>query len=371
MGTYSIIVASNKSEDQQFFRSIADLDSWHFRFAQNFSELLQFAANKVPDVLVIDENLPDEGAEAIVSMIRSMPSLIDVALVVMTDERQGDFFRRLASAGADEFCRRPLETHILRVRLSSLGRRTRQLSLTTQQKEVAKNLFRIVAHDVSNLFINFEVFIRSVERGQDPEAQQKRLVRAKKTLSEVRELLRNVKTLDAMRSESLVLDLVPVSIQDCIEKVSDVYADRMTDKRVRLAVDWQVDPSTMVKADAPSLKHQVIGNILTNAIKFSYPDSEIKITVKDDPDYVMIGIRDHGVGIKSDLAKSLFDEQKSQSTIGTAGEKGTGYGMPLAYQFVKAYKGRLEVVSQTQDESPDDHGTEFRIYIPKHHLQAA
>ena len=50
---------------------------------------------------------------------------------------------------------------------------------------------------------------------------------------------------------------------------------------------------------------------------------------------------------------------------GTAGEEGTGFGMPLMHRFVKQFGGHVDVTSRTVEDSPDDHGTEFKIWLKR------
>jgi K+-sensing histidine kinase KdpD len=60
---------------------------------------------------------------------------------------------------------------------------------------------------------------------------------------------------------------------------------------------------------------------------------------------------------------NLFDLAKSQSRKGTAGEKGTGFGMLLMHKFITQFGGRVEVVSRDVAQYPENHGTEFKLQL--------
>ena len=87
----------------------------------------------------------------------------------------------------------------------------------------------------------------------------------------------------------------------------------------------------------------------------------IRATVEDD--WVCVCFRDHGVGMSGDILEHLFDLGKSHSRAGTAGETGTGFGMPLMRRLVTQFGGRVEVTSRDETSSPNDHGTEFKIWL--------
>ena len=60
-----------------------------------------------------------------------------------------------------------------------------------------------------------------------------------------------------------------------------------------------------------------------------------------------ISIIDNGLGIEEENITKMFDISESISTHGTAGEKGTGIGLPLSKEFVEKNKGQIGVVSKS------------------------
>jgi signal transduction histidine kinase len=107
----------------------------------------------------------------------------------------------------------------------------------------------------------------------------------------------------------------------------------------------------------------VIRNLLTNAIKFSHPDGYIKITSVESKDTINVSIIDKGIGIKAGILENLFRIDKSTTTKGTLGEKGTGLGLILCKEFMEKNNGNL-VVSSIEKE-----GSTFTIVLPKEDVQ--
>lgn len=104
-------------------------------------------------------------------------------------------------------------------------------------------------------------------------------------------------------------------------------------------------------------------NLVTNAIKFSFPDSTIELDAEQDGDEVSLSIRDFGVGMPETLKRDVFLLKKPTTRLGTLGEAGTGYGMPLVKKFIDSYQGTISIVSKEIDKYPQDHGTEIILTL--------
>jgi signal transduction histidine kinase len=102
---------------------------------------------------------------------------------------------------------------------------------------------------------------------------------------------------------------------------------------------------------------QVLQNLLSNAIKFSHPGDEV--TIFSPPDApTTVAVRDRGIGIPSRSMSKLFVLEEKVSTEGTAGEKGTGFGLPLSSRTMEALGGLLSV------ESEEGKGSTFYAALP-------
>ena len=102
-------------------------------------------------------------------------------------------------------------------------------------------------------------------------------------------------------------------------------------------------------------------NLLSNAIKFSHQGGLIEITADSGPGdtEVTFSVRDHGKGI-SKAQQEVFSKSDMDISFGTKGEKGTGIGLMLSKEFVKANKGRIWV------ESEEGKGAAFYFTFQKH-----
>ena len=105
-----------------------------------------------------------------------------------------------------------------------------------------------------------------------------------------------------------------------------------------------------------SLFNEVLLNLLSNAIKFcSRGDT---ITFFTPPGENAIAVRDTGKGIKDSALPNLFKHEVVTSTPGTAGEMGTGFGLPFSNDIIKAHGGEITV------ESAPGKGSVFCVALP-------
>jgi PAS domain S-box-containing protein len=104
---------------------------------------------------------------------------------------------------------------------------------------------------------------------------------------------------------------------------------------------------------------QVVGNLLTNAAKYSEPGSRIVISGERDRDRVRLRVRDEGIGIEPDMLPTIFEAfvQHPQTSERSAG--GLGLGLAIVRSLVEAHGGTVSAES----EGPG-HGSVFTIELP-------
>lgn len=130
-------------------------------------------------------------------------------------------------------------------------------------------------------------------------------------------------------------------------------------KQKGVALLNEVSEDVVVYAD-PSLLGEVIQNLASNAIKFCQKGEKVRFYTPNDADKpnAAIAVEDDGTGIPTDKLPKLFRVEERTSTTGTAGEKGTGFGLPFSQDIMHAHDGELTV------ESTLGKGTTFFINLP-------
>lgn len=154
----------------------------------------------------------------------------------------------------------------------------------------------------------------------------------------------------AMISKPTVFD-----INSVINNVISILKQSATTKNLKLRYDNE--NSVLVFADIDMIK-TVIRNLVSNAIKYSFPESEILITASLEDSKYRIAVKDSGVGISEENINAIFSTQSKMSTPGTHDEKGVGLGLTLCRDFLEKQGSKLEILS-----SPEK-GSTFSFLLP-------
>ncbi len=139
--------------------------------------------------------------------------------------------------------------------------------------------------------------------------------------------------MDKMKIQPIKIELAPM-VEENLKMVN-----AMNLKKINFT--HNVPPGVYGLAD-PNMLNLILRNLILNAMKFSEVGGKIEITYKDyDEHFVVMAVKDHGVGISKDVQNLLFDKSSGYSSRGTANEKGTGLGLILCKEFVEKNGGKI------------------------------
>jgi two-component system sensor histidine kinase/response regulator len=309
------------------------------------------------DLVLLDVMMPEMDGYEVCQALRAAPATRNLPVIFLTAKSEVDDVVRGFEIGGSDYVTKPFRPAELLARVRT------QLLLRAQQREIEvkntemKEMLQMVCHDVANHFSIISMTLDLAQMRATPglEGWLPRLLPAVRNGVGLTNLIR-----DMRMSEDKGITLQPVGLKSALDEALVLLDQRVRDKN--LVVDLDVADVTVV-GERSALINSVFGNVLSNAIKFSEAGSRIELRTSVEGDSVVVAIRDHGIGMPESVRESLFDFSKSHSRRGTAGEKGTGFGMPLMRKFVLMFGGAVEVVSRDIETSPADHGTEFRIRL--------
>ncbi len=136
----------------------------------------------------------------------------------------------------------------------------------------------------------------------------------------------------------------------------EIIKAKAIDKNISFNIDINKEFTAYVDGN---MLNAILRNLISNAIKFSNPDSMIDIEAKDLNEFIQISIKDKGIGMSQDLVKKLFIVGEKTSRQGTSGEPSTGLGLVLVKEYVERNGGEIWV------ESEENIGSTFHFTLPK------
>lgn len=116
-------------------------------------------------------------------------------------------------------------------------------------------------------------------------------------------------------------------------------------KEKKITIEKEVEENLIAFADSKMVE-TVIRNLLANAIKFTTENGVIALIAKREKDKVLIQVQDSGIGMNEEVIRKLFQIEEHHTTMGTAGEKGTGLGLILCKELVEKNNGKIWVESE-------------------------
>ncbi len=169
-------------------------------------------------------------------------------------------------------------------------------------------------------------------------------------------LINNLLDLSKLESGKTDYDFSYQPLTKLVEESVTRFSTRCLKKRISLEFEKQPFNDTAV-FDAKGV-FQVLENLLSNALKFSPPESSIKIKVVDDPKNLTLSVIDQGVGIPETELVDIFDKF-IQSSKTNDGSGGTGLGLPISRQIIQDHKGEIWA------ENNPEQGATFSFTLPK------
>jgi len=247
-----------------------------------------------------------------------------------------------------------LTLFFLRVNESIIQSKTRKLD----------TLLKIVSHDIANPLTLIrglsDLLIKSTKLDESGSRKLNKIYEASDTIHRILERVRHIQ---AIKSGILVLRKAPTSIREAVTDVQLLNENGLQKKKLQLDIDLpKLD--LIVMADPVTFTNEVLNNLVTNAIKFSPVNSRISIRAYREGAWAVILVADQGIGIPDSMQHDVFDEFKLTTRLGTEGERGTGFGLPLVKNLVDAFGGSIILESKSIESAPQGHGTRFKIYLP-------
>ncbi|EPZ51351.1 GHKL domain protein [Bacteriovorax sp. BAL6_X] len=149
-----------------------------------------------------------------------------------------------------------------------------------------------------------------------------------------------------------------VELSLILKSVVEHYQDDFKKKRVQLIVTY---PHQNTVASLPiskeSLVNSILGNLVSNALKFSESRSKVYLSMIYDESHVYFSVVDSGEGISEEIISSVTNFSKVRSSCGTSNELGSGMGLSILCYIIKRIDGDISFMKMKR-------GTKVIVKIP-------
>ncbi|PWH13300.1 MAG: sensor histidine kinase [Anaerolineae bacterium] len=174
-------------------------------------------------------------------------------------------------------------------------------------------------------------------------------------------LVDDLRTLALAESGQLSLEKTRLSVKELLTRISDAFQAQAAERQIQLSLpDWEKESLASIEVlGDPMRLEQVLGNLLSNALRYTPAGGWIKIGVEESSEQVRITVNDSGPGIPEADLPFIFERFYRADRSRSRTEGGSGLGLAIARNLALAHGGWLEAANAPQG------GAIFTLSLPK------
>jgi len=252
------------------------------------------------------------------------------------------------------------ELHKAHADLLEIHRQLEQKNIQLEKLNREKNHFlSIAAHDLRNplttIYTAADLITEELKDKTSSETKEF-LEMIKQSSKFMRGLIEELLDVSVIDSGKLSIHLEPVNLMDLIR--NNVALNRVIAGRKQINVEYRSENSLpILQLDRKKIE-QALNNLISNAIKYSFPKSKVEIHTKCENNNLIISVSDEGQGIPPTEMNKLFKPFSRISVQATSGESSTGLGLVIVRKIIEAHNGRVWAENRVKK------GSTFYISFP-------
>lgn len=221
----------------------------------------------------------------------------------------------------------------------------------TKANQSRKQMTADIAHDLRNPLTVISGYLESLQDGKlKPTPERFAVMQAEVTY--LQRLVEDLRLLSLADAGELKLHLEPTSPAELLERVAQAYRHQAESQNIQLKLDIEPDLPE-VNLD-PARMEQVLGNLVSNALRYTPQGGEILLSAKQAEGSLTVSVADNGSGIPAEILPHIFERSFSGDESRSGNE--SGLGLAIAKSIVELHGGKVRAES-------DNTGTSFYIML--------
>jgi two-component system sensor histidine kinase/response regulator len=314
-----------------------------------------------PPLLVVDIKMPELNGFEVIKIVRKIDP--DVVIVVITGYATIETAVDAMKVGAYDFLPKPFTPGELRLIIErgferwKLAQETQKLR--REKEEVERKFVTLLSHQLKGplgaVKQYLDVLLHSFN-SQIPEKAVEWIHRSQSRLSEMLTLIQDWLVLARLDNRALIDKFSSSDIGKIVESVVQEY--RQLPSSANLTFNTEISPDIQKARGDEAGLNMLAGNLVSNAVKYNRPGGEVAVKVFQDGQWIVLQVRDTGIGIPKDSLPHLFEEFFRVKTQETQDVPGTGLGLVICDRIITELGGSIEVDSKEGEQ------TVFTVRIP-------
>lgn len=358
--TGRLLIVDDLENNLQLLGQLLSTEGYELAFALDGETALERAIASPPDLVLLDLFLPGKSGFEVVQSFRQHPSLAGIPVIFLTSANDSETATKAFAAGAVDFVSKPFDHRELlaRVRTHMALKNTRdRLGKLVEERN---RLMDVLAHDLRNSLSSLKLSTYLLGSGKitDPNKRTELNETVTSSLQMMESLIQSHLEAAAEAQRSTQLRLRTFDLKRFLDDVVSTQRLRASEKEITLTIALPSEEAPLSVHADPLGTRQVLENFLSNAIKFSPPDSSVQLAVVQAASSVILRIQDEGPGLTEADQQGLWAPFARLSAQPTGGESSTGLGLSIVKEIAEKMQCRVGC------ESEPGKGACFWIELP-------
>ncbi len=366
---YKILIVDDVMSNVLLLKVLLTNEKFNTVTANNGQQALEQVKKENPDLILLDVMMPDMSGFEVAQRLKADDATNEIPIIFLTALNSTADIVKGFKVGGNDFISKPFNKDELIIRVSHqislvaakriILRQTEELRRTIVGRD---KLYSVIAHDLRSPMGSIKMVLNMLILNLPSEVIGKDMYEmlnmANQTTEEVFSLLDNLLKWTKSQIGKLNVVYQHFDIVGAVESVLEIFSMVAGVKQINIKMSNPENLETLeVHADIDMVK-TVMRNLVSNAIKFSNPDSEVIVEVRKEDNMAIISVKDTGCGISKEDQGKLLHTDTHFSTFGTNNEEGSGLGLLLCQDFIVKNGGKLWF------ESAKGVGSTFSCSIP-------
>ena len=363
---FSILIVDDNATNTILLDAILKREKYRTLIARDGETALQIMQEKHPDLVLLDIMMPEMDGYETARRKSEIESISEIPFLFVTALSDTNNMVKGFKAGCSDFISKPFNTEEILIRikhqLMSVSDKRTIINQTEELRRLVNNrdkLYAVVAHDLRSPLGTIKTVLNMLDESLDSNTigdDMKELLHATTDSSnELFSLLEDLLSWTKSQMGKLIFQPSRFIFSEAINNAIKAATSMANLHNISITHRDLTDNAEFIGDQ--KMVTTVARNIIVNAIKFSEDDSSIEIESKFTGTDFVCSITGHGCGMTQEVQDALRD-QIGITTMGKHQEEGTGLGLSLCREFVRAHKGSLNFVSEVSK------GSTFTFALP-------
>lgn len=347
-----ILIIDDEESNLQLLCSI--LTEYKKSIATNGTEGLQLIKKLSPDLILLDIMMPEIDGLEVCKQIKCDPSISEIPIIFITSKNQSSDIVEALKIGAVDYISKPFNREELLARIKTHIELKKMRDLIKNQNLKLKELYSdksnflsIATHDLKNTIMVIHGFAKLL-KNHISEYSQDNILEISQDIflgtETMINIINNLVLVSELEDNKIKLHPEQINLRALTNEIISNFSESIQTKNLIINIDYQTKNWKTI-SDI-SLLNICLQNLVSNAIKFSPFNAEIKIRiynniVEDKNHGFVIEIQDQGPGIKKDEIPLLFKKFSKLSSISTNNETTVGLGLAITKMVSRLLKGEI------------------------------